>query len=289
MTSLPDTVSRDAAADISKHYLTISQDSRYGHFVRIPQRICRCLDYFHVGSNRMAVRERLHSYYLFIGVVDDLIDSTQLEAGREILNQLANRTPSFDQETTQSSVRLATEVLKYHIDAEIYSTALAELTQLYQAVVRERNSGTIRAYIEERKVVGRLTAKLSYLLMRPLFESDREDLCRFLEDVGEVGCLVDSVIDLRADDRLGLLSFSPTLKDHLKIAAITLRDGIRVTLKHPRLVGLFLEAVGDNVLDRLHSIRSARKRSGAGPIFETQSDTSRATAEALTSVAWTEP
>src|SRR6266516_429730 len=287
MTNLPDTLSRGEVADIRERYLTISQDSRYGHFVRIPQRICRCLDYFSLAASRVAIRERMHSYYLFIGVVDELIDSTRIEAGREILGRFDNRIPCFDQETMQSPARLAAEVLKCHIGADIYATALAKLKQLYRAVVRERNSTTISAYIEERKVVGRLTAELSYFLMRPLFEADRGDLCRFLEDVGEVGCLIDSVIDLRTDDRLGLLSFSPTLKDHLKLATITLREGIRVTLKHPRLFGLFLEAVGDNVLDQLRSISSARKRPGVMPILETHSDTSRATAEGLASVAWT--
>lgn len=289
MKSLPDIVSQDVRANISTCYLTISQDSRYGHFVRIPQRICRCLDYFRVAANRVAVRERLHSYYLFIGVVDDLIDSTGLEAGRKILGHFDNRIPCFDQETIQSPARLAAEVLKCHIDGQTYSTALAQLKQLYQAVVRERNSTTIMAYIEERKVVGRLTAKLSYLLMRPLFEADREDLRRFLEDVGEVGCLIDSVIDLRADDRLGLLGFSPTFKDHLKIATITLREGISLTWKHPGLFGLFLEAVGDNVLDRLRSIPLARRQRGAMPNFEARSDASRTTAEALSRPVWTKP
>src|SRR2546421_139224 len=260
MKCLPDIVSQDVPAGISTCYLTISRDPRYGHFVRIPQRICRCLDYFHVASNRVAVRERLHSYYLFIGVVDELIDSTRIEAGREILGHFDNRIPCFNQETMQSPARVSVEVLKCHIGVGIYATALAKLKQLYRAVVRERNSTTIGDYIEERKVVGRLTAELSYLLIRPLFEADRDDLCRFLEDVGEVGCLIDSVIDLRTDDRLGLLSFSPTLKDHLKLATNPLRRGIRVTVKHPRLFGLFLEAVGDNVLDRLRSIPIARRQ-----------------------------
>ena len=192
MTNLTDTVSRDAPANIDGLYLNLTQDPRFGHFVRIPERICRCLDYFRVAASRVAVRERLHSYYLFIGVVDDLIDSTQLEAGREILGYFDNGIPCFDQETMQSPARLAAEVLKCHIDGQTYSTALTELKQLYQAVVRERNSRTIRAYIEERRAVGRLTAKLSFLLIRPLFEADREDLCRFLEDVGEVGCLIDN-------------------------------------------------------------------------------------------------
>src|SRR6267143_4233195 len=102
MKSLPDIASQDVPADIGTSYVTISQESRYGHFVRIPRRICRCLDYFRVAANRVAVTERLHSYYLFIGVVDDLIDSTGLEAGREILGYFDNRIPCFNQETMQS-------------------------------------------------------------------------------------------------------------------------------------------------------------------------------------------
>ena len=101
----------------------------------------------------MAARQGLHSYYLFIGVVDDLIDSTRIEAGREILGHFDNRIPCFNRDTIQSRAGLAAEVLKCHIHDEIYSTALAELERLYQAVVRERTSRTLRAYIEERKVV----------------------------------------------------------------------------------------------------------------------------------------
>jgi hypothetical protein len=50
------------------------------------------------------------------------------------------------------------------------------------------------------------------------------------------------VIDLRSDERLGLLSFKPTPGDHLRLAVRTLHEGVRVLLKHPRLLGLFLEA-----------------------------------------------
>src|SRR5437773_12576987 len=88
-------------ADIAWRYRSMSQNARYGHDVRIPERICRCLDYFNIPSSRRAVRERLHSYYLFIGVVDDVIDSSEPETAREILNQLDNPQPFFDQETKE--------------------------------------------------------------------------------------------------------------------------------------------------------------------------------------------
>src|SRR5436853_7227306 len=109
----------------------------------------------------------------------------------------------------------------------------------------------MRAYIEQRKVIGRLTAELSYLLIRPLLESEHKDLCRFLKTIGEVGCLIDSVIDLRADNRLGLLGFNPTLKDYLKLTGQMLREGLKVILSHPRLLGLFMEAISDDLFDQL--------------------------------------
>jgi hypothetical protein len=237
-------------------YQALSQDSRYGHYVRIPERICRCLDYFNVSSSRRAVKERLHSYYLFIGVVDDVIDSSRPEAGGEILKQLDDRVPFFDEETRHSRAKLVTEILKCHISLDIYPTVLAKLEELYRAVIGERNSTTMRAYIGQRKAIGRLTAEVSYLLIRPLLKSEHKDLCAFLQKVGEVGCLIDSVIDLRADGRVGLLSFSPTLQDYLKLTGQMLREGLRILLRHPRLLGLFVESVHDDLLDQFRARRA---------------------------------
>ena len=248
MTNSADAFFRDRP-NVQWRYQAISQDSRYGHYVRIPERICRCLDYFKISSSRTAVRERLHSYYLFIGVVDDVIDSSRLEAGREILKQLDNQQAVFDDETKGSHARLVTEVFKCHISLETYPAILAKLDELYRAIVSERKSTTMRAYIEQRKAIGCLTAEVSYLLIRPLLITEHKDLCRFLQKVGEVGCLIDSVIDLRADARVGLLSFRPTSKDYLKLVNQLLHDGSRILLKHTRLAGVFLEAMADTLLD----------------------------------------
>ncbi|MBA3243474.1 MAG: hypothetical protein H0T60_19800 [Acidobacteria bacterium] len=256
MTNSPEAPTRHAQDERERLYRALARDARYGHYVRIPERICRCLDYFKVASERRAVKERLHSYYLFIGVVDDLIDSGRVEVGREILEQLGaggGGGPSFDEETKRSRARLVTEVLQSHISPEIYPPVLGKLEELYRAVVGERESGTMRAYIVQRKAVGRLTSELSYLLIRPLLGRECVDLSRFLQEVGEVGCLIDSTIDLRHDGRLGLLSFRPTLRDHLRLAARTLREGLTVSLSHPRLSGLFLEGLCDDLFDRLRA------------------------------------
>ena len=210
--------------------------------------MCRCLDYFNVAASRPAVEAQLISYYLFIGVADQVIDSLGLDAGREILIELS-KTTSLNDESSRSPAGVVTQVLKSHIDLESRPAVLAKLEELYQAVVRERESTTMRAYIECRSAVGRLTAEVSYLLIRPSLKVESKDLICFLQGIGEVGCLVDSVIDLRADYRSGLLAFRPTPKDCLELISQMLCEGLKIVLKHPRLLGLFLEAIGDDLLD----------------------------------------
>ncbi len=253
MTNPPDASARHFAGEAERLYGALARDARYGHYVRIPARICRCLDYFKVAASRRAVRERLHAYYLFIGVVDDLLDAGRVEAGAEILERLGDRRDDFEEGARLSHVRLVTEVLKRHIGEEVRESASLKLGELYGAVVGERAAATVGEYIEQRKAVGRLTAELYYLLIRPLMARECEELRRFLQEVGEVGCLIDSTIDLRSDGRLGLINFKPTLRAHLRLAVRTLCEGLKVSLKHPRLSGLFLEGLCDDIFDRLRA------------------------------------
>jgi AcrR family transcriptional regulator len=242
------TRSLDTRVQTGSIYQAISEDFRYRHYVRIPGRVCRSLDYFNVTADHQLVEERLCSYYLFIGVADQVIDSLGLDAGREILIELS-KTSSWNEETSSSPVEVVTEVLKSHIDLEMLPTVLTKLEELYEAVVRERESSTMAAYIEERRVVGGLTAEISYLLIRSLLKNESKELACFFHKIGEVGCLVDSVIDLRSDHQRRLLAFRPTPKDYLELISAMLHAGLPMVFKHPRLLGLFLAAVSDDLLD----------------------------------------
>lgn len=243
-------------ADVARAYEAIANDLKYKHFVRIPDRIIRCIDYFEIGCDRLVTRVRLLAYYLFIGVVDDAIDSGQIGTGRLILDYLSTPLPLFDEAVQRSNVRLVTEILKCQACNETYPLMVGKLQELYEEVVRERAATSIDSYVEHRKSVGALTAEVSYVLVRPSLRpgsGDHEALCRFMKDVGAIGCLVDSLIDLRADRRLGLLGFKPRISDHARLITEILRDGLSVSLKHPGLAGLFLQAIGDNVQDRFHA------------------------------------
>ena len=239
---------------LSRRFDGVSKDPRYRHFVRIPQRILRCLDYFEIECDRAAVARRLRAYYLFIGVLDDAIDSGQLEAGRIALQRFQSKDTRVES-TTLSDVNVMIEVLKCEACDEAYAQMLDVLHQLNREVVRERTATSMAEYIEARKSVGRLTAKSSYFAIRPLLNDGSDSARLFMERVGEIGCLIDSVIDLNADRRTGLLNFDPTPHNVVQLTGAALRASASLSLEHPRLLGSFLQALADNVMDRFLSRR----------------------------------
>lgn len=255
--AVPPCGSRSSLADetLSRRFDGVADDLRYRHFVRIPQRILRCLDYFQVECDRTAVARRLRAYYLFIGVLDDAIDSGELEAGRIALQRFTSKHSRVQDSTNLSDVNVMIEVLKREACDETYPQMLSVLHQLNTEVIRERTAISMAAYIEARKSVGRLTAKSSYLMIRPLLIGGTDPVRLFMERVGEIGCLVDSVIDLNADRRIGLLNFQPTPLNFVHLTRAALGASAGLSLKHPRLLGAFLQALADDVMDRFLSRR----------------------------------
>ena len=240
--------------DFRRAYNDLAELPKYQHFIRIPDRIIQCIDYFGISCDQTLAKTRLHAYYLFIGVVDDAIDSGGIEAGRLILDYLS--TPAGCAEVSRySSVKVITEILKRHMSNDVYPLMMDKLHELYQEVISERAAASIDSYIEHRKSVGRLTAELSYLLIQPDLSDEHEGLCQFMKQVGAVGCLIDSLIDLSVDFRLGLLGFKPGVMDYIRLITYIVRDGLRVSLRHPGLAGPFFRAIGDNLQDRFRAER----------------------------------
>jgi hypothetical protein len=244
--------------NVRRAYQELATAPKYVHFVRIPDRIIQCIDYFGIECDRAMTRERLEAYYLFIGVVDDAIDSGQIDTGILILNYLSTPVLLFDGTVRRSRVRLITEILKCQATDETYPLMVAALHELYREVLKERAATSIDSYLQHRRSVGSLTAELSYVLISPVLKGAREPLRRFMKEVGAIGCLVDSLIDLSADRRLGLLGFTPKISDYAKLIVNLLRDGLRVSFGHPGLAGLFLRAIGDNVQDRFRAERRSQ-------------------------------
>ena len=246
-------MSQGIPADSRRCYENITRDSRYQHFVRIGPRIVRCLDYHRIEFDRTLVGERLLAYYLFIGVVDEALDSGNLNIGNRILEHFDRTACQFHEDADSSNVELVTEVLKRYVRTENRALFSSRLADLYREVLREQATTSIDAYIEHRKVIGTRTAELSYILIQDLLQGNTDAVCRLMTQVGKVGCLVDSVIDLKLDRRLGLLRFRPSASDRLKLIAYALREGALAVFQYPSLTTVFLEAIADNVRDRFRT------------------------------------
>ena len=245
-----------SAKEIVKRYHAIIAEPRYFQFARIPQRIIRCLERCATVRNPETIHARLLAYYLFIGVVDDGLESAEFGIGEEILKRLANPLPCFDEDTLSSKPQFMTEILKQHISPIIFAQVLRKFRELHQANLAEQHALTMRAYIKQRRLVGNLTAEISYLLVRDCLAAETVDCCRLMKDVGAVGCLVDSVIDARADKRAGTLSLRPTWTSLLFLFATTVFDGMTLVFTQPRMLPLFANAIRDNFQDRRRSLLS---------------------------------
>src|SRR5256885_3016469 len=133
-------LSEHLPSDVDNAYRAIAEDPQYKHFINIPVRIIQCIDYFGIAGNRQLIKERLQSYYLFIGVVDNALDSTQIGIGAGVLDCLEARSCALEEVCRQSDVSLVTAVLKCHIHNDLM---VNELRRLYREVLRERVATSI--------------------------------------------------------------------------------------------------------------------------------------------------
>jgi len=237
--------------DVEQAFQTIAAQRRYAHHTRMPVRICQTLDYFGVRYHRARTLVRLRVFYLFIGVADDWLDAGWEQRGPLLLARLADPSPRFDPEVVRSAPLLAAEFLKAWIAPASHPEVLAGLAELYREVVREYQAGNPGDYFKARQATGRLTADVSYRLIADEIgpATATAPLRSFMNSVGAVGNLIDSLFDLPADQRRGLLRFRPTLADRLRLLADALVGGVRLLAGHPRLSGLLVAALKDTWQD----------------------------------------
>jgi hypothetical protein len=216
--------------------------------VRIPQRICFCLDWFGIQYDHKKVHDILSVYYLFIGVVDRALDTISIDIGARVLQQL--RIPYvFPIDSLDTPAISITEYLKTRVAKEIFPEFLLKMELLYDAVCREQDCRCVLDYIRERELIGRLTAEISYILVASDFNREFPEVRKFMIQVGEVGCLIDSLIDLRSDRQNGLIQFRPDIRAHLELLIPTIVKGSQLLFQYPRLIPLFAAGIRDNIKD----------------------------------------
>ena len=254
--------------DLWRRYQTIVNDSRYSHFTRIPERIVRFLDTVQIEFDRNKVLERLLSHYLFIAVVDDAIDSGEDGVAQTVFACFRDVAGGLNDAARASEVAIVTEILRCQVEEDNRMGMLRALQRAHCEVIRERTTTSVGAYIKYRKALGRATAKQSYLLIRSALTEPNQELCRMMEEIGAVGCLVDSMIDIRDDHRSGLVNFQLTATGYVRLCVHTAIAGLRVWAKKPSLTLLLTEAVFDNIRDRGRPATIPQAQSSRQPIAQ---------------------
>ena len=228
---------------------------RYAHYGRIPARMWRCLVRFGVDSNESAVLNSLRIYYLFVGLCDDILDDNRGPLdGAWLLEMLFSEPAARERAPCGHSGVAPLESIAPQL--RLLCKAADELQiqghfhGLLSAVRQERHCNSMKDYVAARKMVGRLTAKISYLLIAHHLERPSTELCDFFCEVGEAGCLVDSAVDLRADWKAGSLGFRPTLLDKIRLHGSTAQLAARLAWRHPGMANIFIEGIVDTVTDR---------------------------------------
>ena len=243
-----------ADSQIELRYQSLAADSRFFQFANIPDRIIECLRFYRIDGDMDRVRKVLLAYYLFIAVADDLIDGSLRGGGDSILARLANPFVCLNKEVACSDAEFLAEILKLHFPASTSMRIRSKLRRLYKISLQERRVCRMRAFVKTRMILGSVTADISYLLVRDHLVGDAPQFRELMKHVGAVGCLVDSVVDGRNDQRAGLLPFRPSLIEWLFLYAQTFVVGMKIVWKYPRLMRLFFDAITDNVYDRRRSV-----------------------------------
>lgn len=241
---------------IELRYQGLLTDPRFFQFANIPDRIIRCLHFYGIDGDMDRVRSVLLAYYLFIAVADDLIDGSLCGVGEDILARFANPFVCLNEDAVCSDAEFLAELLKMHFPVSSSTPIRRKFRTLHRINLQERRAGTMRAFAEARRLLGALTADVSFLLIRDHLAGDALQVRNLMRQVGAVGCLVDSIVDARDDRRAGLLSFRPSFIDWLFLCAQTFALGAKIGLRHPHLIALFADAIADNIRDRRRSVRT---------------------------------
>ncbi len=240
-------------SEVELRYEHLARDPRFFQFANIPDRIIKCLKFYGIDHDEFRVRSALLAYYIFIGVTDEVIDS-QGDDGKTSLACSTNPSLCLNVSVACSDAEFMAEILKQYFPAGASQQIRAKFRTLYRINFAERQARTLTDFLKSRKLLGRVTADISYLLIRDHLRNDGFKLRQLMREVGAVGCLIDSLVDARDDQRAGALTFRPSFSESLRLAAHTLALGTRLGLRHLGLLSLFAQAFVDNIRDRRRSL-----------------------------------
>ena len=221
---------------------------RYTQYASIAPRISQTLAYLGYSFPKDKVHDTLMAYYLFVAIVDDLMDAGQPDIGWRVLDYFRDNDPLADYSCKQ--LRQACEILRYKIHRDYYQTFLEKLDRLHRKVLEEKAATDSPCYFDLRVLTGGLTAEISFDLIGDVLDHKKPPKNNLIVEIGEVGSLIDSIVDAPADFRNKLMSVSPGFRFYQSLLMRTGKMITGILWRNPQLFGLCLESTADVWLDR---------------------------------------
>lgn len=222
-----------------KNISLLLQDEKYAPYLKIADKVPHFLDYFQMDYDKQGVKTSLSLYFLWLKCIDEELDTGDEHIGEQVKQNLLNSQPNITEEIIASTPLLLSEVLKVQTTPATYHHLLENLHELYDSTLSEKTAPSMSQYIYQRKKSGILTAQGAFIMMEPHLLTHNHKFVSFFQQLGALGNIVDSVVDLRNDIHSQTYSFHVTFLDVVQLYTQTSKDAIKVILQHPRLVKQF--------------------------------------------------
>ena len=111
---------------------------------------------------------------------------------------------------------------------------------LYKLAEKELSEENLNEMLKLKKLIGRQTAFVAYLIVRDLIEGDKKEVVKFTKKYGEVANVLDFLVDYRKDrdEKIGNFNYSYLYLPY--IAAEVLKESVRFLFNYPKLLNFSL-------------------------------------------------
>jgi len=234
------------SSEIRQRCDAYARSSAVAQYARTPARVCRALELEGVAFAREPAMNRLQAWFLFMVAADDALDRGLLEDGDRLLEQMFQPSQMPDP-LAEIEVVLA-EVLKAQtVDCRL--PVQSALRAVWASVSWEKQASSAKEYVRARRQVGWTCSTMNYVLLRPLLANHPADLCLRWGEIGELGNLIDTLVDYPMDRWRGQIPVPPRGRLWVRTARETLGLMTAMGIRHPKMVPLFVGALGDNLTD----------------------------------------
>jgi len=189
--------------------------------------------YFKI-NNKEEFFKRLCDYYSWLRVVDDKMEK-DIKFGRSIYNYIKGNNENIE------LLDLTKKIKNYLRGKE------AHLGVLYKLAEKELSEENLDKMLKLKKLIGRQTAFVAYLIVQDLIEGDKKEITRFTKKYGEVANVLDFLVDYRKDknEKIGNFNYSYFYIPYIAIEV--LKEGANFLLNYPKLLTFSLKYFKDKI------------------------------------------